>query len=197
MQIDERKKNQKKLLTMKQKSVKLDLSSGDKDSRTKHLENFQKTFQKGLDNQVTVCYNVDSQENHDKRKAVKTMSKKVDFTHEERAVIMRYLQAKADKAKAEKVEKDAKAAAKELFSKLGKEFKTTDKTSYLYGTVQVQGKAKPVVYKETTAKGTIDWQAYAMALGGTEEQAEAYRKPSNPRTSLDWATKAQEEEING
>ena len=45
------------------------------------------------------------------------MSKKVDFTHEERAVIMRYLQAKADKAKAEKAEKDAKAAAKELFSK--------------------------------------------------------------------------------
>lgn len=125
------------------------------------------------------------------------MSKKIDFTHEERAIIMRYLQAKADKAKAEKAEKDAKAAAKELFSKLGKEFKTTDKTSYLYGTVQVQDKAKPVVYKETTAKGTIDWQAYAMALGGTEEQAEAYRKPSNPRTSLDWATKAQEEEING
>lgn len=125
------------------------------------------------------------------------MSKKVDFTNEERAIIMAYLKAKADKAKAEKAEKEAKAMAKELFSKLGKEFKTTDKTSYLYGTVQVQGKAKPVVYKETTAKGTIDWQAYAMALGGTEEQAETYRKPSNPRTSLDWATKAQEEEING
>ena len=125
------------------------------------------------------------------------MSKKVDFTHEERAIIMRYLQAKANKAKAEKEEKDAKASAKELFFKLGKKFKTTDKTSYLYGTIQVQGKVKPVVYKETTAKGTIDWQAYAMALGGTEEQAEVYRKPSNLRTSLDWATKAQEEEING
>lgn len=125
------------------------------------------------------------------------MSKKVDFTNEERAIIMAYLKAKADKAKAEKAEKEAKAMAKELFSKLGKEFKTTDKTSYLYGTVQVQGKAKPVVYKETTAKGTIDWQAYALSLGGTEEQAEQYRKPSNPRTSLDWATKAQEEEING
>ena len=104
------------------------------------------------------------------------MSKKVDFTHEERAVIMRYLQAKADKAKAEKAEKDAKAAAKELFSKLGKEFKTTDKTSYLYGTVQVQGKAKPVVYKETTAKGTIDWQAYAMALGGNSIASQAIQE---------------------
>jgi hypothetical protein len=166
-------------------------------SKARGQKQKQKKIKKPLDKQASICYNVDSQESHNKRKAVKTMSKKVDFTHEERAVIMRYLQAKADKAKAEKAEKDAKAAAKELFSKLGKEFKTTDKTSYLYGTVQVQGKAKPVVYKETTAKGTIDWQAYAMALGGTEEQAEAYRKPSNPRTSLDWATKAQEEEING
>lgn len=123
--------------------------------------------------------------------------KKINFTNEDRAIIMEYMAAKMAKSAAEAAEKAAKAKAKELFSRLGKAFKATDKTSYLYGTVQVQGKAKPVVYKETTAKGTIDWQAYAMALGGTEEQAEAYRKPSNPRTSLDWATKAQEEEING
>ena len=125
------------------------------------------------------------------------MSKKVDFTNGERVIIMAYLKAKDDKAKAEKAEKDAKAAAKELFSRLGKLFKTTDKSSYLYGTIQVQGKPKAVVYRETEAKGTVDWKAYAMALGGTEEGAEAYRKPSNTRTSLDLATEAQEKEIQG
>ena len=125
------------------------------------------------------------------------MSKKVDFTNGERVIIMAYLKAKDDKAKAEKAEQDAKAAAKELFSKLGKVFKTTDKTSYWYGTVQVQCKPKAVVYRETEAKGVVDWKAYAMALGGTEKGAEAYRKPSNTRTSLDLATEAQEREING
>ena len=98
---------------------------------------------------------------------------------------------------AEAAEKAAKAKAKELFSRLGKAFKATDKTSYLYGTVQMQGKAKAVVYKETTAKGTVDWKAYAMALGGTEAEAEQFRRPSDVRTSFDWATKTQEEEIRG
>lgn len=125
------------------------------------------------------------------------MGKKIDFTHGERAVIMRYLQAKEDKAKAEKEEKDAKAAAKEVFTKLGKAYKATDKTSYLYGTVQMKGQVKSVVYKETNARGAIDWQAYAMALGGNAKDAERFRKPENTRTSLDLATEAQEKEIHG
>lgn len=123
--------------------------------------------------------------------------KKIDFTNEDRAIIMEYMAAKMAKSAAEAAEKAAKAKAKELFSRLGKDFKATDKTSYLYGTVQMQGKAKAVVYKETTAKGTVDWKAYAMALGGTEAEAEQFRRPSDIRTSFDWATKTQEEEIRG
>ena len=96
---DRRKKKFNKLLTRKQKSVKLDLSSRDKDSRTKHLENFQKTFQKGLDNQVTVCYNVDSQrqQNYSQKKGVFKMTQK-----EKAALLRQYHAAKiaADKAKA-------------------------------------------------------------------------------------------------
>lgn len=125
------------------------------------------------------------------------MSKKVDFRNDERTAIIAYLNAKSAKAKAEKAEKDAKAAVKELFERMGKAFKQTDKSSYVYGTVQVQGEAKAVVYRETTAKGTIDWQAYALALGGTVEGAEAYRKADTVRTALDWASKSQQEEING
>lgn len=121
--------------------------------------------------------------------------KGIDFKNEDRVAIMAYLKAKADKAKADKAEKDAKAKCKELFARLGRAFKETEKTAYIYGMVQVQGEAKPVVYKETTAQGAINWEAYAKALGGTDEGAEAYRKPTNTRTSLDWATATQTQEI--
>ena len=119
--------------------------------------------------------------------------KKIDFTNDDRKVIMEYLAAKQAVAAAEVAEKAAKAKAKELFTRLGK---TTDKTSYLYGTVQIKGAAYAVVYKETTAKGAIDWKAYALAKGGTEAEAEQYRKRPTVRTSLDWATKDQQKELN-
>lgn len=122
--------------------------------------------------------------------------KKIDFTNDDRKVIMEYLAAKQALAAAEVAEKAAKAKAKELFTRLGKEFKTTDKTSYLYSTVQIKGAAHAVVYKETTAKGAIDWKAYALAKGGTEAEAEQYRKRPTVRTSLDWATKDQQKELN-
>lgn len=125
------------------------------------------------------------------------MSKKVDFRNDERTAIIAYLNAKSAKAKAEKAEKDAKAAIKDLFDRMGKAFKQTDKSSYIYGTVQMQGEAKAVVYRETVAKGQIDWQAYALALGGTAEGAEAYRKADTVRTAFDWASESQEKEING
>ena len=121
--------------------------------------------------------------------------KNIDFRNEERTAILRYLNAKTAKAEAEAEEKAAKTAIKELFARMGKAFKENEKTEYLYGTVQVQGKAKAVVYKETTAKGTIDWQAYAMALGGNLVDAEQYRKDGNVRTALDWASDKQNKEL--
>ena len=124
------------------------------------------------------------------------MKIKVDFRHDERTAIVNYLKAKEEKAKAEKAEKVAKDAVKAIFATMGKALKSTDKSEYAYGTIQVQGQAKAVVYRETTAQGTIDWQAYAMALGGNLEDAENFRKVSNVRTSLDWATDKQMAEIS-
>lgn len=122
--------------------------------------------------------------------------KGIIFTGDDRKVIKNYMDAKDEKAKAEKAEKAAKAACKELFARLGKAFKGDGKsTAYVYGTIQAQGKAKPIIYKETTAKGAVDWQAYALALGGTVEGAEQFRKPDTVRISVDWATAKQEEEI--
>lgn len=129
--------------------------------------------------------------------------KKIDFTHEDRTAIMAYIAAKEAKAKAEAAEKKAKAEAKAVMEKLGKAFKDTDKTSYIYGTVQVQGKAKAVVYRETVAKGAVDWQELATKLAlaqgydmeDLQTMAEGYRKTPNTRTALDWATTKQAEEL--
>lgn len=125
------------------------------------------------------------------------MNIKVTFKNDERKTILRYLQAKAAKAQAEKEEKDAKAAAKAIFIKFGDSYKQTDKTAYAFGSVQSKGQPLYVVYKETVAKGAIDWESYAKALGGTDEGAEKYRKANNVRTSLEWATDKQTAEING
>lgn len=124
------------------------------------------------------------------------MKIKVDFRHDERTAIVAYLKAKEEKARAEKAEKVAKDAVKAIFATMGKALKSTDKSEYAYGTIQVQGNAKAVVYRETTAQGAIDWQAYAMALGGNAQDAENFRKVSNVRTSLDWATDKQMTEIS-
>lgn len=121
--------------------------------------------------------------------------KKITIKNENREALVQYLTIKARKAEIEKEEKALKANLKPLFAELGKAYKDTDKTSYIYGTVQVQGKAKAVVYKETSVTGSIDWQAYAMALGGTAEGAEAYRKATGSRTTIDWATDKQAEEL--
>lgn len=125
------------------------------------------------------------------------MSKKVDFRNDERMVIVAYLKAKVKKAQADKEEKEAKKAAKPLFERLGKAFKETDKSSYIYGSIQEGGEVRYIVYRDTTSKGRIDWEAYARDLGATDEGAEAYRKPATVSTSLDYATDKQVAEING
>lgn len=127
-----------------------------------------------------------------------TNKKAITFRNDERTAIIHYLTIKAKRAELEKEEKTAKAALKGVFEMLGRTLKMeSDKTDYIGGTIQVHGHARGVVYKETTAKGAIDWEGYARTLGGTDEGAERHRKPSNVRTSIDWATKAQEEEILG
>lgn len=105
--------------------------------------------------------------------------KKIDLRNDERAIMVAYLNAKKAKEEAEKAEKTAKAAAKELFAKLGKAYKDGEKSEWLTLSIQSKGEKKHIVYTETTAKGTV----------------EDYRKPSNVRTSIDWATDKEEAEI--
>lgn len=121
--------------------------------------------------------------------------KKITMKNENRALLINYLKAKANKKIADAAEKAAKAAAKTVLVELASEYKQAGATDYAYATVQVEKQAKAVVYKETTVSGTIDWQAYAMALGGTIDGAEQYRKAATTRTTIEWATDKQAQEL--
>ena len=117
------------------------------------------------------------------------------ITHENRNALIRYIKAKAALATATAEEKQAKKEAQAVLAELATAYKANDKTDYVAVTVQDKGEKRAIVYKETTAKGSIDWQAYALALGGTAEGAEQYRRESNTRTTIDWATDKQADEI--
>ena len=121
--------------------------------------------------------------------------KLVQLKNANRTALIRYLKAKANLATATAEEKQAKAEAKEILAELATAYKANDTTDYVAVTVQDKGERRAIVYKETTAKGAIDWQAYALALGGTAEGAEQYRRPSNTRTAIEWATEKQTAEI--
>lgn len=120
---------------------------------------------------------------------------KITIKNEHRTIIENYLKAKARAKEAAEAERQAKAQAKEVFTTLGKSYKEAGCTDYLYGTIQESGKARGIVYKETTRKGAIDWEAYAKALGGNDADAETYRKADTHATSIDYATVKQEKEL--
>lgn len=69
------------------------------------------------------------------------------------------------------------------------------KTVYNYCTVRADGVSKYAVYKSTQVSGSIDWQAYALALGGNKEDAAQYQKAGHVSQSIAWATAKQSAEI--
>lgn len=117
------------------------------------------------------------------------------ITNANRTALIRYIKAKNALATATAEEKQAKADAKAVLAELATAYKANDTTDYVAVTVQDKGEKKAIVYKETTARGAVDWQAYALALGGTAEGAEQYRRASNTRTTIDWATDKQAAEL--
>lgn len=115
--------------------------------------------------------------------------------NENRKALIDYLKAKKALKDAKAAEKAAKAAAAEVFAEFGKAYKESEKTEYLQAILQQDNAAVGIVYKETTKQGSIDWQAYALALGGTEEGAEEYRGEKITAVSIDYATKKQAAEM--
>lgn len=119
----------------------------------------------------------------------------ITIRHESRTALVNYLTAKADKKNADTAERKAKAEAKEVFAELGKQYKAQGVTDYLVGVIQMAGKAVGIVYKETHKRGSIDWEAYAKSLGGTNEGAEKFRKDDVISVSIDYATEKQSKEL--
>lgn len=119
----------------------------------------------------------------------------ITIKNEYRKILMDYLKAKEAKKEAENAEKALKTKALQVFEELGKDMKTTEKTEYTFGAIQMQGEEKYVLHKETTKRGSIDWEAYAKSLGGTIEGAEEYRKANIVTVAIDWATDKQVVEI--
>lgn len=106
--------------------------------------------------------------------------KKIDIRGNARATILAFCEAD-DTLKA--LEKDVARLKAEAITALLNAGHITDsgkavKSDKVVATIQQDGQAVEVTYVETTRSGSIDWQAYAMALGGTKEGAEAYRKAS-------------------
>lgn len=121
--------------------------------------------------------------------------KKITIKNENRKALLAYIEMQAEIKRLEKESKALRAELADTFKTLGDTFNATDKTSFVYGTVQQGGQAVNVVYQETTAKGAVDWKAYALALGGTDEGAEAFRRASNTRVSIGYASKAENKAI--
>lgn len=121
--------------------------------------------------------------------------KKINFTNEERAIIMNYLRAKAELEALETKVKALKAEAEQVFATHGEAYKVESKTTYAVGTVQKQGKPEPIVYKVTEVKGVVDTAKLYKDLNLTEEILAKYRKSATVRKSIDWATDKQREEL--
>ena len=125
------------------------------------------------------------------------MKKQITLTHELRAIAVRYLNAKKALADAKTAEAEAKKNLASVMNAFGTEWNGKGKsTDYAWATIQEQGQARHIVYKETSVSGSIDWQAYARTLPGfNEEDAEQYRRDAFTRATIDYATDKQEEEI--
>ena len=118
--------------------------------------------------------------------------------NEEAKTLKNYLVAKAEAAAAAAKEKAAKAACKDLFAKLQLQLRTNGITDYVLCAVQSKGEAAGIVYKETTAKGTVDYakaleaaNAVLVANGIEAINPEDFRKAATVRTSVEWASEKQ------
>ena len=84
-----------------------------------------------------------------------------------------------------------------VFRECQKDNKLNGSTEYITVTVQEQGKAKTAIYKETIAKGAVDYDALCKHFGITDEQKEMFRKDAVVKTTVEWASDEQNKRIKG
>lgn len=111
---------------------------------------------------------------------------KINIKNENREILFQYATAQVNVKKWTDTEKALKAQVIAIFKELGH---VTDSGKAIHSdkmiaTVQQSGNAVEVTYVETTRAGSVDWQAYAMALGGNAVDAEKFRKDSTTTTAI-------------
>lgn len=121
--------------------------------------------------------------------------KKIIFRNEFRKAIEQYLSTNDKRKEYIDLEKVQKKEVMELLATLGNAENTSDSTNAMWGYVMEHGEEVPVVYKETTKDGAIDWQAYAMALGGNLHDAEKYRKAPTVTRVVERMSKAMRKQL--
>lgn len=104
-----------------------------------------------------------------------------DYTNDERKLVLRIDALKSQKSACEKELDKLVPAYVELVERKGTLASDDGKKKVYAGTFRESGELVTATLTVTEAIGTVDWQAYALALGGTVEEAEQYRKPGNIR----------------
>lgn len=126
------------------------------------------------------------------------MSIKVTFTNENRNLSVAYMNAKEALKKAKQAEADAKKALADVMQEFANAYEGRGtQTDYAWATIQSQGKARYLVYKQTNVSGSIDYEKALRELipNITDAELEKYRRPATTRTSIEWATAKQVAEI--
>ena len=116
---------------------------------------------------------------------------RVTFKHEHADNVKQYLKNQEEIKRLTKENKNLKADLWELFKDFSAMVKTNGTTKFFVGSIQEKGKAKHIVFKETSADGGIDYKAACEALGATPEFLEQFRKPEVVKTTIEVASEKQ------
>ena len=123
--------------------------------------------------------------------------KEIKLKNEARKALIAYVTLKRNVLDAQKLEREAKAEIKELFEAVCVSFKEGEKSEYTQLAVRYKNETRHIVRVVTRKAGSIDWEAYARSLGGTDAGAEEFRGSESISVKIDWATPKQEQEIAG
>lgn len=123
--------------------------------------------------------------------------KEIKLSGELRKELVDYVTLKRDTLNAQKLEREAKAKVKALFEADANSFKAGEKSEYTQLAVRYKNETRHIVRVVTRKAGSIDWEAYAKSLGGTDVGAEEFRGAESVSVKIDWATPKQEQEIAG
>ena len=110
---------------------------------------------------------------------------KVTFKNNHADMIKEYVKNQEEIKRLTKRNNELKASLGVLFTELAAMVKTNGTTKFFVGSIQKQGKAEYIAFKETHADGGIDYKAACEAMGATPEFLEQFRKADVVKTTIE------------